>query len=129
MPHRIGRGWVFPPQPDEQNSLGLTDLETEIRQSIFIILNTAPGERLMRPEFGCRIHEVIFSPANQTTAAQVEGYVKEALARWEPRITLAHVTVTPGAGELGTLFIAIEYQLKDDVDLRSLVYPFHLNPV
>jgi phage baseplate assembly protein W len=70
--------------------------EAEIMQAIRIILNTAPGERVMHPDFGCRIHEVLFWPANSTTAAIVERHVAQALGQWEPRIRVERVTATPG---------------------------------
>lgn len=128
MKDTVGRGWVFPPRLDDHNHMALTDYDSEIKQSIFVILNTAPGERVMRPDFGCRIHEAIFAPANHATAAMVETYVKEALGRWEPRINLRRVLVTPSPEHSGALLIEIEYQIKDRPDVRSLVYPFYLNP-
>jgi phage baseplate assembly protein W len=99
-----------------------------VRQSIRIIVMTVPGERVMRPEFGCRIHELIFHPANYQTAAIAERYVREALTRWEPRITIENIRVTPGNGELGELTIEIDYKLKDHPDPRTFTYPFYLVP-
>ena len=82
----------------------------------------------MRPDFGCEIHSLIFWPANDHTAGIAERYVKEALGRWEPRIILQRVTVTPGGTKLGELFIEIVYQIKGQHDQRSLVYPYYLTP-
>ncbi|MCZ7545573.1 MAG: GPW/gp25 family protein [Anaerolineae bacterium] len=127
MSETVGRGWAFPPRLDAQNRIAMADNDADIRQAIYIILNTAPGERVMRPEFGCRIHELIFAPANTATAAMVERYVTEALGRWEPRVRVHNVTAVPGATEYGELLIEITYEIKDRHDVRSMVYPFYLN--
>ncbi len=129
MSEIVGRGLAFPPRLDDRKSIAMADADADIKQAIYIILNTAPGERVMRPEFGCNIHEMIFAPANATTAAMVERYVTEALGRWEPRIRVHRVTATPGATDVGELLIEIVYEIKDRHDVRSLVYPFYLNPV
>jgi phage baseplate assembly protein W len=124
----VGRGWTFPPRLGDRNRMAMAEDDADIKQAIYIILNTAPSERVMRPEFGCRIHELVFSPANAVTAAMVERYVTEALGRWEPRIRVRRVTATPSAGETGLLLIEIVYEIKRRHDVRSLVYPFYLNP-
>jgi uncharacterized protein len=128
MANIIGRGWSFPPKLNDRNRISLVQNDVEIRQAIYIIINTIPGERVMRPDFGCEIHSLIFWPANDQTAAIAERYVREALGRWEPRIQVQQVRVTPGATELGELFIEVVYQIKGDHDLRSLVYPYYLTP-
>lgn len=127
-PSVTGRGWTFPPYLDDRNRIALVEDENDIRQAIFIILNTVPGERVMRPDFGCQIHELIFAPANDETAATAERYVTEALIRWEPRIKLHRVTAAPGPDGRGDLMIDILYQIKQQHDIRSLVYPFYLTP-
>lgn len=124
----IGQGWAFPPQLSDRNRMSTVSEDLAIRRSIYIIINTVPGERVMRPDFGCEIHSLIFMPANDQTAAVAERYVREALVRWEPRITLKDVSVSPGGTELGELFIRIRYEIKSTYDLRSLVYPFYLTP-
>lgn len=122
----IGQGWAFPPRLSDRNRMSTVSDEMAIRRSIYIIINTVPGERVMRPDFGCEIHSLIFMPANDQTAAIAERYVREALTRWEPRINLKEVTVTPGATELGELFIRVTYEVKATYDLHSLVYPYYL---
>ena len=77
----IGRGWSFPPRIDAQGGLALTHVRTEIEQAIFIILSTSPGQRVMRPTFGCRLHELVFAPNNSHTVAQARRYVEEALGK------------------------------------------------
>ena len=124
----VGRGWSFPPRLSDRNRISLVQDDTDIKQSIYIIINTVPGERVMRPDFGCEIHSLIFWPANDQTAAIAERYVREALGRWEPRIEIRELTITPGATERGELVIEIIYVIKGQHDLRSLVYPYYLRP-
>jgi uncharacterized protein len=123
-----GRGWAFPPRISDRDQVTMVQDDAEIKQSIYIILNTFPGERVMRPEFGCEIHSLIFWPANEQTAAIAERYVTDALHRWEPRIRLQSVNAKPGDYNLGELLIDVVYQIKDQHDTRSLVYPFYLTP-
>lgn len=124
----VGKGWAFPPKIGERDMMRMAEDDTDIRQAIRIILGTAPGERVMRPDFGCRIHELIFWPANQDTADIAERYVREALLRWEPRIRLVAVTVTPGGAQYGQLTVEIEYEIKTRNDKHNMVYPFYLTP-
>ncbi len=124
----IGRGWHFPPLLDERGTISLTGDENEIEQSIQIIMNTAPGQRVMRPEFGCRIHELVFAPNNATTAGLAIRYVNEALGQWEPRITVKRVDVNPDPDDDSRLLISIDYQVNARHNNRSLVYPFYLIP-
>ncbi len=124
----IGSGWVFPPRIGPQGGLLLTTERNEIEQSMRIILMTAPGQRVMRPEFGCRIHELIFAPNNAQTAAEACRFVEEALGMWEPRIEVMEVTARNDDNRNGRMFIDIQYRVKATNDERSLVYPFYLIP-
>ena len=124
----IGRGLAFPMQLDDRGSVALTSAENEIQQAIYIILSTAPGERVMRPEFGCRIQDYIFAPSNLATASAVEHEVRQSLTRWEPRINLLEVNVTPSPNATGMLMIDVKYEVKATHDQRSLVFPFYLMP-
>lgn len=124
----IGRGWAFPLGLDDRNQMAMAHGDAEIRQAIYIILTTSPGERVMRPDFGSQLHELVFAPANSQTAALAERYATEALERWEPRIELVEVTATPNPGDLGVLLIEVAYRIKGEYDVRSLVYPFYLTP-
>lgn len=122
----IGRRLSFPIQLDDRNQLSTSGGDTAIRQSIYVIVMTVPGERVMRPDFGCEIHTLIFHPANAETAALAARYVREALMRWEPRIILQELIVTPGGSELGELFIQLRYEVKGQHDPRSMVFPYYL---
>ncbi len=122
----LGRGLAFPLQYDPRGGIALASGEHDIAQAIKIILMTAPGERVMRPEFGCRIHELVFAPHNASTEGLVIHYVEQALERWEPRIDVQEVDVSTDPGRDGALLVEIKYRVKDTHDERSIVYPFSL---
>ena len=124
----LGQGLAFPLQVDPRGGVALAKGESDIAQSIKIILSTAPGERVMRPEFGCRVHELIFDPRNATTEGLLVHYVEEALGRWEPRIEVRQVIVStdPQDRHAGTWYVEIKYRIKATHDDRSIVYPFYL---
>lgn len=129
MPEEIiGRGWAFPLHVNAQGGIALTHEREEIDQAIHIILSTSPGERVMRPTFGCRLQELVFAPNNSQTAAQARRYVEEALGMWEPRINLLQVDVQQDRDTANCLVIYIQYEIKATHDRRSLVYPFYLIP-
>ena len=122
----VGRGWAFPPEIGAQGGLVLTDERSEIEQAIKIILLTAPGQRVMRPLFGCRIHELVFAPNNVHTASQARRYVQEALNMWEPRIDIVDIVAGPDPNRGNRLLIEIQYTIKATSDTRSLVFPFYM---
>jgi phage baseplate assembly protein W len=122
----IGRGWSFPPVINARGGLSLTADRNEIEQAIHIILSTSPGQRVMRPNFGCRLFELVFAPNNSQTAAQARRYVEEALGMWEPRIQVQQVNIHQRSDQQNTLLIEIAYEIKGTHDRRSLVYPFYL---
>lgn len=124
----IGRGWAFPLRTDATGGIALVSREKEIEEAIRLILGTAPGERPMRPEFGCRINEYVFASADGGTANAIAAEVKHALRRWEPRIDVQDVTVTFDARESTTLYIDIRYAIRRTNDRRNLVFPFYVIP-
>jgi phage baseplate assembly protein W len=123
----VGKGWAFPPKTDGRGGLALSAGTTEIEQAINIILGTGPGQRVMRPDFGCKIHDLAFAPINAHTLGLVQRYVEEALGWWEPRIEIVNVEVETDASmrAVGKLLIHIRYRIKSTDDERSLVYPFY----
>jgi hypothetical protein len=124
----IGRGWAFPPRLDHRGRVATVGGEQEIEEAIRIILATAPGQRVMRPEFGCRLQEIVFAPNNGQTAALAERHVRQALARWEPRIQIEEVRAEPDRENRALLLIQLRYAIKSSHASRSLVYPFYLIP-
>ncbi len=123
----IGQGLAFPLQVDPRGGIALATGTHDIEQAIRIILMTAPGERVMRPEFGCRIHELVFAPHDAATESLAAYYVQVALERWEPRVELREVEVVTDPARDGVLLVEIKYLVKDTHDERSIVYPFYLS--
>lgn len=124
----IGQGWGFPVTTDATGGIRLVAKETEIEQSIRLILSTAPGERPMRPEFGCAIHDYVFDPADGRTAARMSFAVREALRRWEPRIDVIDVRVDRHPDADDALLLDIRYTTSDANSPRNLVFPFYVIP-
>jgi phage baseplate assembly protein W len=124
----VGSGLAFPVRPGLTGGVALVQGERELEQSIALILCTVPGERPMRPEFGCRIHDYVFAPADATTAGLVAYEVRQSLLRWEPRIDVTDVLVTPDPYDSGVLRVDIRYTVRSTNDPRNLVFPFYVIP-
>ena len=124
----IGAGWAFPLRTDATGGIALVSKEREIEESIRLILGTAIGERPMRPEFGCGIHDYIFAPTDATTAGRIGYEVRAALTRWEPRIEVADVVVDTAADDPAVLYIDVRYTVTNSNDPRNLVFPFYVIP-
>ncbi len=124
----LGAGWAFPVGVDARGRIALARQERDIEEAIRIILLTPKGQRVMRPEFGCQIHDLIFAPNDATTAGLAAYYVEDALAMWEPRILVKEVNARPDPENQGRLLIDISYEIKATHDSRSLVFPFYRIP-
>jgi phage baseplate assembly protein W len=124
----IGRGWAFPLRVDATGGIALVSREQEIEEAIRLILGTSPGERPMRPEFGCRIHEHLFASADSETANAITREVRAALQRWEPRIDVSEVLVSFDGLDHTLLYIDVRYAIKATNDRRNLVFPFYVIP-
>ncbi len=122
----LGSGWAFPLRISPTGGIALSRHEFDIDEAIRIILSTAKGERHMRPQFGCGIHDLVFAPNNATTAGLVETYVSEAIGWWEPRVELLKVLVETDPDERNKLLINVHYRVRATNDMRNLVYPFYL---
>lgn len=122
----LGRGWKFPFQLDERGEIALSDGEADIQESIWMILSTAFGERLMHPDFGCGIHDLVFAPNNTGTAGLARFYVEDALVRWEPRIDVEEVEVQADPAQPELLLISVSYRVRTTDSRYNLVYPFYL---
>jgi phage baseplate assembly protein W len=128
MADLIGSGLSFPLGADQRGVLALAHGITDIEQAIRLILGTAPGERPMRPEFGCGVHDFIFDNIDAELIGHVESAVHTALARWEPRIEVTSLTFDLGESERGTLLVTITYRVLATSRLYNLVYPFYVIP-
>jgi len=124
----IGTGWAFPLATDATGSIALVTDDREIAEAIWLVLATTPGERPMRPEFGSRLADYVFAPANATTAGQLANEVRAALERWEPRIDVGDIDIGLGAIGSGVIYIDVHYQIRGDNDPRNLVFPFYVIP-
>jgi uncharacterized protein len=124
----IGRGLAFPLRTSATGSVALVHGRTELEEAIRLIVATAPGERPMRPEFGCRIHDHVFAPINDTTIGTISFEVERAVTRWEPRVDVERVNVYADDEIDGLLYIDLVYRVKETNDERNLVFPFYTIP-
>lgn len=122
----LGVGWGFPLAADATGEITMAIYEQDIHQAIHIILGTAPGERVMRPDFGAGLKALVFEPVNTTTMALVKQRVEEALITWEPRIDLLGVRVETDPQLRNKLLINIDYRVRTTNTFYNLVYPFYL---
>lgn len=122
----LGVGWTNPVQLDENGQIQMTKYENTVRQSILTILSTAKGERVMRPNFGCSIHDRVFAPNTPGTVGQIVSDVRDALVEWEPRIDVLDVDTVGDRTQPNVIFIQINYQIRTTNNNFNLVYPFYL---
>jgi uncharacterized protein len=121
----LGKGWSFPIALDDSHAIAMAEYEESVRQSVWNILGTAKGERVMRPDFGCGIYDLVFEMNSASTAGKVAQEVKDSLLLYEPRIDVRDIQVQPGdSSEL--LLISIEYEVRATNNMFNLVYPFYL---
>ena len=127
MPAQVlGVGWRFPVALKDKR-IEIARYEDCVRNSIFLILSTGKGERVMRPDFGCGLHELVFSVNGPATQGMAEFHVREALEKWEPRIDLMRVRATGTGGFGEQLLIEIDYRVRLTDNRFNLVYPFYLD--
>jgi phage baseplate assembly protein W len=122
----LGVGMVFPMDVDGQGQVVLNSYEDHVRQSILLILQTAKGERVMRPDFGAGLQTLVFEPAGPATAAMVRHEVQQALLRNEPRIDVLSVQVTADPSQPGVLTINVNYRVRQTDTIYNVVYPFYI---
>jgi uncharacterized protein len=128
MSEILGSGLAFPLQVDARGALSLAAGEDDIEQAIELILGTAPGEREMRPEFGCAVHDLVFDTIDAAMIGKLETAIRAALDRWEPRIDIEDLTFDLSDVDEGRLEITIAYRIRRTNNQRNLVYPFYVIP-
>lgn len=128
MAEIIGSGVAFPLRVDRRGGLALSRDNDDVQEAIALILGTAPGERPMRPEFGCGVHNYIFESVDSYTLSRIELEIRAALDRWEPRIEVLSIDFDLTSSGRGELLIDIAYALRATNDVRNLVYPFYIIP-
>jgi uncharacterized protein len=136
-----GIGWAFPVEPEprepvaeplapvpeeERGRIALSREERSIRESIMLIVGTARGERVMRPTFGCGLHDLVYEPNDSMTAARASNEIRESLIDWEPRIEVLDIRATPDPVDGDKLVIELEYRVRRTNSVFNLVYPFYL---
>ncbi len=124
----IGAGWSFPLRTDPTGRVALVTHQRELEESIRLILGTAFGERPMRPDYGCAIHDYVFAGADPDLAARIAVAVRASLVRWEPRIDVVDVQVGFDEDEPALVYIDVRYSVGDTNDPRNLVFPFYTIP-
>jgi phage baseplate assembly protein W len=124
----LGSGLAFPLGVDQRGAIALVSGETDIAQAISIILATAPGERPMRPEFGCAVHDHVFDVLDPSAFGAIESAVRQAIERWEPRASVIDVDFDLGARGEGRLDIVLTYEIPEVPGVRNLVHPFYVIP-
>lgn len=123
----LGRGWKFPVEINrDKHGIAESEYEDSIRQAIWIILSTAKGERVMRPDFGCGLHDLVFAVNNASTLGMAEFEVEESLRLWEPRIEVLNVEVAAAGNHGEEVLINISYRVRTTDNRFNLVYPFYL---
>jgi phage baseplate assembly protein W len=122
----LGRGWAFPLRLGPGGDVALVAAEEDIRQAVRIILETAPGERPMRPDFGVGLRQMVFEPLSQATLSVVRFRIEQALTQWEPRIDQVQITVGLDPDTPGVLMIEIRARVRDTNTFFNYVYPFYL---
>jgi len=122
----LGLGWKFPLQTTPRGAIAIAGEEQKIEESIFIILSTAPGERLMLSDFGCGIHDLVFAPNDAGTVSRVVDLVRRSLTTWEPRIDVLDVNAEVSEAQRNLLLIRVDYRIRDNNSMKNLVYPFFI---
>jgi uncharacterized protein len=124
----IGRGILFPLRVDQSGGIALGSGTDDIDASIRMAIVTAPGERVMRPQFGCRIWDLLFEPINANTLGLMAEAVRDTVSQWEPRVTLEDVVVEPDPASPARVLIDLRYRVRTTNDRRNLVFPFYVIP-
>ena len=122
----LGRGWRFPVAADTAGRVVMSEYEEDVRESIHLILMTAKGERVMRPDFGSGLYDFVFASMSVTVMGSIQAAVKDALVQWEPRAQILSVNVEAEQGEVGRLNIDVEYRVRATNNRFNLVFPFYL---
>lgn len=122
----LGRGWKFPVSVDSRGGIAMSQHEDDIREAIWIILSTSRGERAMNPDFGCGVHDMVFSSISTSTLGMIRESVREALILWEPRIEVSDVKAKVDGFEEGRVEVTVDYLVRATNNEFNLVYPFYL---
>lgn len=124
----LGRGWAFPPRFDTNNGTAqLVQDEDDIAESLRILMSTRPGERIMHPGYGCRLHDFVFETIDGTTRSAIETAIRQAILHYEPRITLIEVTADMIDWREGRMSVTLEYSIDQTNARSNMVFPFYID--
>lgn len=123
----LGRGWSFPPTFDKSNRqvVMVEDVE-DIRQSMQILLSTSLRERVMQPEYGCNLTDLLYEPVNASLIAYIKDLVETAILYHEPRIEVQEIELKTDQVNEGLILIAVDYVIRSTNSRFNFVYPFYL---
>ena len=122
----LGRGWSFPVRVDATGRIALSEYEDDVREAIRLVLLTSPGERVMRPAFGSGVADAVFATLNTTNLGTLQGGIRRALIRFEPRILVEEVKVRPDGGAVGRLLVDLQYRVRATNTRFNQVFPFNV---
>lgn len=124
----LGSGWSFPPRfMESTDGLELSDNDDDIAESIFILLSTTPGERVMNPGYGCDLHSMVFSSVSNSVKTKIQDIISTAILYYEPRVNVIAIDIDDSGQMEGTLKINIMYEVKGINSRKNMVYPFYLS--
>ena len=122
----LGRGWSFPPSfLDHSESLEMVEEEEDIKQSLYLLISTIPGERIMKPKYGCDLHKIVFKQLTSATRSEIIDMVSIAILRYEPRITVEEIQVEMSNEDYGMISITVIYEIRKTNSRDNIVYPFY----
>lgn len=122
----LGTGWSFPPDFDDKHgNVSLSSDEKDIQESLSILLSTRPGERVMNPDYGCNLDDLLFAPLTLTLKTYVADIIKTAILYYEPRIDVENIDIYETDEIQGKLIISLDYFIRSTNTRRNLVYPFY----
>jgi len=122
----LGTGWKFPLQVTPFGGIATATAEQRIEEAILLILSTGRGERVMLPDFGCGIHDLVFAPNDPSTVSKIVDSVRRSLVTYEPRIDVLDVSAETTDGQPNLLLIRVDYRIRDTNSMKNLVYPFFI---
>ncbi len=122
----LGRGWKFPPEFSKKtNETVMSSGEQNIKESLTVLLSTRVGERVMNPDYGCNLDELLFTPLDLTLKTYVSDLIRTAILYYEPRIDVTSIDIMDDSELEGELLVEINYIIRATNSRRNLVYPFY----
>lgn len=125
----LGTGWAFPVLPDPAGGLRYVSGEASIQDCLLVLLQTATGERVMRPDFGTTAPTVVFAPGSPANLRMLENSISDAIQAYEPRVELDSVVAEPTPGQENQVVVSVSYRIRRTNTKANLVLPYYLDTV